>query len=190
MTHNMPFLSKPISIQMDLSLQQTSLEQLKNQISLQKSIEPKYQRLFHLGRELKNCRRTLKALGIGNYNSFVIHLQSSQPKDHVFSSACAKLKSSTAISVSATTSSSSNSSSSNSTTNSNSHLNKRKRRRNESLAMTSTTIAANSIQHPNNRNNNANEKMVVNLLDSDDDDDDDEIEVVEVKRTMEHNHTR
>ncbi len=172
---------------MDLSLQQTSLEQLKNQISNQKSIEPKYQRLFHLGRELKNCRRSLKALGIGNYNSFVIHLQSNQPKDHVFSSnnssaSCAKLKSSANNTTTTTTT----------VTTTSSSATKRKRRRNETLSTTTmTTITASSIQHPNNRNNNANEKMIVNLLDSDDDDDDDdEIEVVEVKRTMKHNRTR
>jgi len=63
----------------DISLQAT-LEDLKHQISKLKSIEPKFQRVFHLGREIKNSRRSLHALGIGRYGAFVVHLHSSKPK--------------------------------------------------------------------------------------------------------------
>mmetsp|Transcript_1906 Transcript_1906/g.2583 ORF Transcript_1906/g.2583 Transcript_1906/m.2583 type:complete len:203 (+) Transcript_1906:227-835(+) len=40
---------------------------------------PIYQRLFHLGRELKSPKRTLRVLNVGRFRNFIIHLQSTQP---------------------------------------------------------------------------------------------------------------
>jgi hypothetical protein len=74
------FCSDGSDLELNISLSST-LEQLKQHILEIKSIEPKYQRLFHLGREIKNCRRSLHALGLGRYGAFVVHLHSSQPKD-------------------------------------------------------------------------------------------------------------
>jgi hypothetical protein len=68
-------------MKLEVSLSQT-LKQLKDAISLSSlgPIETKHQRLFHLGRELKNGGRTLSTLGLGRYHNFVLHLHSTKPK--------------------------------------------------------------------------------------------------------------
>ena len=43
-------------------------------------IQSKYQRLFHLGRELKSPKRSLEALGFGKHGIYLVHLHSTQPK--------------------------------------------------------------------------------------------------------------
>uniref|UniRef100_A0A7S1CYT4 Ubiquitin-like domain-containing protein n=1 Tax=Cyclophora tenuis TaxID=216820 RepID=A0A7S1CYT4_CYCTE len=43
-------------------------------------IDPTYQRLFHLGRELKSGGRSLSKLGLGRLGNFVVHLHSTQPE--------------------------------------------------------------------------------------------------------------
>lgn len=39
----------------------------------------RYQRIFHLGRELKTGGRSLENLGIGNFGAYFIHVHSSEP---------------------------------------------------------------------------------------------------------------
>eukprot|EP00815_Leptocylindrus_aporus_P010190 CAMPEP_0116062574 /NCGR_PEP_ID=MMETSP0322-20121206/7854_1 /TAXON_ID=163516 /ORGANISM="Leptocylindrus danicus var. apora, Strain B651" /LENGTH=171 /DNA_ID=CAMNT_0003547935 /DNA_START=58 /DNA_END=573 /DNA_ORIENTATION=+ len=59
----------------------TTLCALRRKISKSKlGVEPKYQRLFYMGREFKTNTRSLGAMGFGNYNNYVIHLMSMQPK--------------------------------------------------------------------------------------------------------------
>ena len=64
----------------------STLSNLKETISHTPSIceefpiQPKYQRLFHLGRELKSSKRSLKALGFGRHGTYLVHLHSTQPK--------------------------------------------------------------------------------------------------------------
>lgn len=65
---------------MEVSASNTTLQQLKDCIHTSAlQIQPQYQRLFYLGRELKNVQRTLSALSIGKYSTYVIQVLSSQP---------------------------------------------------------------------------------------------------------------
>jgi len=60
-----------------------TLDNLKSLISTKTPfgpIEKKHQRLFHLGREFKSGKRSLVSLGFGNYENFLVHLHSTQPK--------------------------------------------------------------------------------------------------------------
>jgi hypothetical protein len=133
------------------------LQQLKNEISIQKEIEPKFQRLFHFGRELINSRRSLSTLGIGKFNSYVLHLHSSQPKDHIFKPTATREKSGTKVDKvggvvcidSATTASNDIISS----------LSNRKRKRNRNqetidLSCTSATSSSSSTISSKDNNNN------------------------------------
>lgn len=43
-------------------------------------VDPSYQRLFHLGRELKSGGRSLFALGVGKFHNYCLHLHSTQPE--------------------------------------------------------------------------------------------------------------
>ena len=174
-----------------------TLEELKQDISSKTSIEPKYQRLFHLGREIKNSRRSLHALGLGRFNSFVLHLHSSQPKNHTLSNKRNK---------EAACSSSSSIGGSNRSINNNANYNMNDddddeicvidtdaRRRSQKREMELISRGIRERNQSNNNHNNANnasatsarhstasrEKYIVEILDSDDDSDD-EIEVVEV----------
>mmetsp|Transcript_22178 Transcript_22178/g.40298 ORF Transcript_22178/g.40298 Transcript_22178/m.40298 type:complete len:142 (-) Transcript_22178:136-561(-) len=61
----------------------SSLNDLKQKISTNSSlgpIDPAYQRLFHLGRELKSGGRSLKSLGVGRFSNFLLHLHSTCPE--------------------------------------------------------------------------------------------------------------
>ena len=62
--------------------QSQSLNELKDEISRSDlgPIDRNYQRLFHLGRELKSGGRSLSRLGIGRFHNFVVHLHSTQPE--------------------------------------------------------------------------------------------------------------
>jgi len=43
-------------------------------------LDPSYQRLFHLGRELKSSGRSLSKLGVGRFHNYCVHLHSTQPE--------------------------------------------------------------------------------------------------------------
>jgi hypothetical protein len=70
-----------------LSLNKT-LNDLKNAISASSlgPLDPAYQRLFHLGRELKTGNRSLEKLGVGRYSNYTLHLHSTQPQTYELSS--------------------------------------------------------------------------------------------------------
>lgn len=74
-------------IEIKLSLSET-LNALKDSISQTNlgPIQRGHQRLFHLGRELKTGGRTLRALGFGKHNNFLVHLHSTKPTTLVLSS--------------------------------------------------------------------------------------------------------
>ncbi|KAL7467815.1 hypothetical protein ACHAXS_008048 [Conticribra weissflogii] len=64
-------------------LSTTTLNALKDVIHTHPDLGPiqrKHQRLFHMGRELKSGNRSLKALGVGKFSVFLIHLHSLAPK--------------------------------------------------------------------------------------------------------------
>eukprot|EP00559_Dactyliosolen_fragilissimus_P000642 CAMPEP_0184864744 /NCGR_PEP_ID=MMETSP0580-20130426/15967_1 /TAXON_ID=1118495 /ORGANISM="Dactyliosolen fragilissimus" /LENGTH=188 /DNA_ID=CAMNT_0027363657 /DNA_START=219 /DNA_END=785 /DNA_ORIENTATION=- len=66
-----------------------TLDELKTSISKDTSLGPlgcHYQRLFHLGRELKSGRRSLSMLGIGKFDNYLLHLLSTKPKTFELSS--------------------------------------------------------------------------------------------------------
>mmetsp|Transcript_11205 Transcript_11205/g.12423 ORF Transcript_11205/g.12423 Transcript_11205/m.12423 type:complete len:178 (+) Transcript_11205:968-1501(+) len=63
------------------TLDNLKLQISKNKSISKKSIRPEGQRIFYMGRELKNTKRSLRALGIGKFNIFVIHLHSIQKID-------------------------------------------------------------------------------------------------------------
>jgi len=64
-----------------------TLNDLKSKISKYPSLtttsgeclQPRHQRLFYLGRELKTGKRSLSTLGIGKHDIFLIHLMPNQP---------------------------------------------------------------------------------------------------------------
>mmetsp|Transcript_1759 Transcript_1759/g.3306 ORF Transcript_1759/g.3306 Transcript_1759/m.3306 type:complete len:230 (-) Transcript_1759:175-864(-) len=69
--------------QVTVPLSTTTLNALKDVIHTHPDLGPiqrKHQRLFHLGRELKSGNRSLKALGVGKFSVFLIHLHSLAPK--------------------------------------------------------------------------------------------------------------
>lgn len=49
-------------------------------------LDPAYQRLFHLGRELKGGNRSLGKLGLGRFHNYTLHLHSTQPQAYELSS--------------------------------------------------------------------------------------------------------
>lgn len=59
-----------------------TLNDLKHGISRSKlgPLDPKYQRLFYLGREVKSGGRSLSKIGIGKFDNYTLHLHSTQPK--------------------------------------------------------------------------------------------------------------
>lgn len=178
------FCSDGSDLKIDISLQAT-LEDLKHQISKLKSIEPKFQRVFHLGREIKNSRRSLHALGIGRYGAFVVHLHSSKPK--VIELATEKKSVDVAVAsnqvvVPATTGATTTriiASSRNSA---------RGRKRSRVTAPVSGSGRSGRMNRVNSNmpsggggGTNRTEE-IIDLADSDDDDDDDDIEVIEIDK--------
>ncbi len=167
-----------------------TLEQLKQEISSQRSIETKYQRLFHMGREMKN-NKSLDRLGVGKFGVFVVHLHSSQPKGHQYTSSSSSSSSSkNAESRSGNLEKggeddticildgSNHGSSSRGVGN-----NRRRRRKKRNIAEAEGADDMNMIRIQNGTSTNAtsttSSNNVVDLLDSDDDDDDDD-DVVEI----------
>jgi hypothetical protein len=65
-----------------------TLNDLKNDISTSPlgPLDPTYQRLFHLGRELKTGNRSLEKLGVGRFSNYTLHLHSTQPQAYELSS--------------------------------------------------------------------------------------------------------
>lgn len=65
-----------------------TLNDLKNAISASSlgPLDPTYQRLFHLGRELKTGSRSLETLGVGRFSNYTLHLHSTEPKAYELSS--------------------------------------------------------------------------------------------------------
>jgi hypothetical protein len=65
-----------------------TLNDLKNAISSSSlgPLDPAYQRLFHLGRELKSGNRSLGKLGLGRFHNYTLHLHSTQPQAYELSS--------------------------------------------------------------------------------------------------------
>eukprot|EP00592_Proboscia_alata_P015146 CAMPEP_0194395162 /NCGR_PEP_ID=MMETSP0174-20130528/124266_1 /TAXON_ID=216777 /ORGANISM="Proboscia alata, Strain PI-D3" /LENGTH=199 /DNA_ID=CAMNT_0039191059 /DNA_START=587 /DNA_END=1186 /DNA_ORIENTATION=- len=57
-----------------------SLGELKEEIArLNFGPLPVYQRIFHLGRELKTTGRSLSALGLGRHSIYIVHMFATQP---------------------------------------------------------------------------------------------------------------
>ncbi len=169
-----------VFIKIDISLQAT-LDDLKHQISKLKSIEPKFQRVFHLGREIKNSRRSLHALGIGRYGAFVVHLHSSKPKVIELASE-KKSVAAAAATVAAATAATTSSHVDTGASRNNGNIN-RGRKRNRSAASASGRTGRNN--HVNVQSSSSVEASgtieVIDIADSDDSDDE-VIEVIEIDK--------
>lgn len=70
---------------LSVSLSSCTLRDLQEAIGSTSAFGPlpcERQRIFHLGRELKSARRSLKALGVGKHGVYSIHLHSTAPKTY------------------------------------------------------------------------------------------------------------
>lgn len=75
-SHRPPSSPTQISTPLQISLQ--DFKEKINKSPLGPCL-PKYQRLFHLGRELKSSKRSLEILKVGRFKNFILHLHSTQP---------------------------------------------------------------------------------------------------------------
>jgi hypothetical protein len=76
-----------------MASQTQSLAKLKNTIAGSPklgSIPAQFQRLFHLGRELKTAGRSLEALGVGRFGVFVVHVHSTMSPEKLAATAAAQ----------------------------------------------------------------------------------------------------
>ena len=66
-------------MQLQLPLETTTLQILKERVHESLHIPRRQQRLFFMGRELKTPGRTLAQMGIGNFRNFIIHVHCTKP---------------------------------------------------------------------------------------------------------------